>query len=693
MASPGQSGPSVFDILDKLREGVGPWNQWRSQNPNVPLVFLRGTSLPNRDFSNYDFSGADFQGTVMAGARLNGADLKGANLNQATLKGADLSNADLSDTNLQVVSDLRAATLQNANLKGANLQRVDFKDVDLLQADLREADLQGADLSTAKPGLRPWQLAGTDVTDTKLPEALKNLYEKMGSVSDISDSAKKLFLALLAACLYSWLTIGTTKDVDLITNRASSPLPIIQTAIPIVGFYVIAPIILLCVYFYFHFYLQKLWEELAQLPAIFPDGKQLHERADPWLFNDLVRAHFSRLKKDRPLLSYFQQWLSILLAWWLVPVTLFFFWGRYLACHDQRWSTVLAVVFALSVASATQLQRLTKETLRGYERPKFSWGNAVSRSRTYVDLLRALILVAASILISVGAINGDRVWDPHQTNAYRSRRTWIPRFTAMMGYPPFATLAYEDVSTKPADWTDKNEAELDRVKGANLIGRDLRYADAQHAFMINAQLNRANFAGANLTFADLRRASAWVNNLPIDNTPPINFDDATLIRADLRRAYFNQVSMRHAKLFSADLQQAQFINATLEDSNLTEANLEQTNLRGANLRRTNFTDAILNKAELGAADLTGADLSGAEIEYADFRSATGLTVEQIASASAWKMAFLDEDMLTKLGLPRYHNAIVQEFQESGCKDFRAFETKWMRWDKSRPTVKPKLKCK
>jgi hypothetical protein len=99
----------------------------------------------------------------------------------------------------------------------------------------------------------------------------------------------------LAACVYSWLVIGTTTDLALILNTASSPLPIINTPIPIAGFYVVGAALLAAVYCYFHFYLQRLWRTLATLPAIFPDGTALDDRTDPWLLTNLVRADFKRL--------------------------------------------------------------------------------------------------------------------------------------------------------------------------------------------------------------------------------------------------------------------------------------------------------------------------------------------------------------------------------------------------------------
>ena len=63
----------------------------------------------------------------------------------------------------------------------------------------------------------------------------------------------------------------------LLTNSGSSPLPIIQTKVPIAGFYWAAPAILLALYCYLHLYLQRLWEGMANLPAIFLDGRKLDE--------------------------------------------------------------------------------------------------------------------------------------------------------------------------------------------------------------------------------------------------------------------------------------------------------------------------------------------------------------------------------------------------------------------------------
>jgi hypothetical protein len=163
---------------------------------------------------------------------------------------------------------------------------------------LRETDLQNANLENAE-FLLTAECAGANVAGAKPPKPIAE-FEGLKTIAEATSNAQKLFIAMLGGCLYSWLTIGTTKDAALLTNSASSPLPIIGTALPIVGFYLVAPVVLLGLYFYFHWHVQRLWETLADLPAVFPDARSLDKKADPWMLNGLVSDHFRRLRRERP---------------------------------------------------------------------------------------------------------------------------------------------------------------------------------------------------------------------------------------------------------------------------------------------------------------------------------------------------------------------------------------------------------
>lgn len=291
---------------------------------------------------------------------------------------AELVGANLND------GDFEGRNLTNANLQGAELRRANFAGAQLRRTNLREADLQNANLETAN-FLLTAQLAGADVAGAKLPPAIAE-FEGLKTIAEAVSNAQKLFLAMSSGCLYSWLTIATTKDFALITNSASSPLPIIGTALPMVGFYLTAPLVLVAIYFYFHLNMQWLWEALADLPAVFPDGRSLDKRADRWLLNRLVSAHFVRLRSERPALSRVQQWLSIALGWWVVPATLVLFWARFLPVHSW-FGTGLQIFFVAAVLGfGWMCYRLACATLRGTQRKPFRWREALNDPRIYKRL-------------------------------------------------------------------------------------------------------------------------------------------------------------------------------------------------------------------------------------------------------------------------------------------------------------------
>ncbi len=507
--------------------------------------------------------GKEGERASLSGAALNdpplSAVLKGANLQRAVLDGVAFGNSDLTDT----------------NLRGAELRRADFGTATLRRTNLRESDLQNANLHEAQ-SLLSTQLAGADVAGAKLPSAIAD-FEVLKTIAEATSNAQKLFIAILAGCVYSWLTIGTTKDAALIPNSASSPLPVIGTALPIVGFYLVAPVILLALYIYFHLNMQRLWEALADLPAVFPDGRSLDKRADPWLLNGLVGAHFVRLKSDRPALSGLQECLSILLAWWLVPLTLLVFWGHFLKRHDLLGTGIQVTLLIASISFGWMSYRLARATLRGTQRVPYRWKKTLKNAGTYRRIVGAVAMWIIFALVSLGGIFGRPVYTTWNGNP------GVPEMLSLVGFLPFADFDDADVSTKPSDWTGKPD-EYPLVKGAKLADADLRNAYAPFAFLANARLERANLSHAYLLDANLEGATMWQTNL----------EEAELPGADLKRA---------------DLSGANLQRATLERADLKDAHLWSTDLKGVDLTRTSgltknqLADAITDEHTLVPSDL------------------------------------------------------------------------------------------
>lgn len=133
--------------LEILRRGVGAWNRWREENPDIKPYLVM----------------ADLRQAILSGADLNHANLSGAGLQDAMLNDADLSEIDLSG------ADLSGAMLHRATLRRADLSGALLRQASLIEADLTEALLNGADLSRANLGAA--NLSGAELDTTLLVEA------------------------------------------------------------------------------------------------------------------------------------------------------------------------------------------------------------------------------------------------------------------------------------------------------------------------------------------------------------------------------------------------------------------------------------------------------------------------------------------------------------------------------------------
>jgi uncharacterized protein YjbI with pentapeptide repeats len=520
---------------------------------------------------------------------------------RAVLNGADFADADLTD----------------ANFQRAELRRANFGRAVLRRTNLREADLQNAQLEETN-FLLSAQLAGADVAGAKLPEPIAD-FDGLKIIAEATSNAQKLFIAMLGGCLFCWLTTGTTKDAALLTNSASSPLPIIGTSLPIVGFYLVAPILLVALYFYFHLNMQRAWELLADLPSVFPDGRPLDKVADPWLLNGFVRAHLFRLKDERPPLSRMQQWLTILLAWCVVPVTLLIFWGRFLLRHDSFGTALHVWLLAASIGGGWMFYLLARATLRGASRKPFLWAQALNDARTYKRIAGfsgACVLGAIFYLVSAKVIEGVS----HNDGTFSLWR-FAGHGLEEIGFRPFADLGRQDLSSKPSNWTgDVKEYPL--VKSANLPQANMQHANAYLAFLVNADLRKADLSNANLSEANLWNADLSDAKLLNANLSGAHLSKANLTSAHVEGADLSKANLRGADLSKADLSDANLSKADLSDANLSDADLSKAHLPDANLSEANLKGAHLWKAHFEKADLSEADLSKADLEEAYLSGAT-----------------------------------------------------------------------
>src|SRR5882724_7557337 len=260
---------------------------------------------------------------------------------KADLCGANLENADLTGVNLQ------GAFLQRANLRGADLSMANLRHASLVQADLGNANLLGAELRGANlmgatmygvEGLWLGRLGGANLYDAMLPETISSI-DGSKAVWEATRSARWFYFLMLTVCSLCILCVATTSDPRLILDGQTIPIARLGNILPINAFYLIAPILLVVMFVRFQFLLLRVWSSMAALPAVFPDGQTV-EQGGPWYLMGLVRRHFRWLRETKTPVSWLENAIATLLAYWAVPATTVLLWVRYLVRQDMRGTSL-----------------------------------------------------------------------------------------------------------------------------------------------------------------------------------------------------------------------------------------------------------------------------------------------------------------------------------------------------------------
>jgi uncharacterized protein YjbI with pentapeptide repeats len=424
--------------------------------------------------------------------------------------------------------------------------------LDLSGSTFHCVDFSHSDLSKAA-GLSIGSLAGANLDGARVGGLTFDAVLKV--VEDSSKNCRTLLLGTVAASAYVALTLLEMTDANLVLEVGSSPLPMgIGQTVANVDFCYVAPIMLVGLYCYLHLYLQRLWERIRVLPAVLPDGRAIDEAIYPWLLSGTARSHLRGLDRPGPAYATAQTIFSFVLGWLVVPLTLYYMWGRALVRHDARLTSFHVAMLALSAVLAYSFYARAVHTLRWVE-------PAQQRSKRFAPLIRRGAVVVVSI-----AATAFLSWHP-----LHGQPLPIQRAELLPGYRPFP----RNIDARKQD-----------LSGRNLRGLDLRQANLSETVLTGASLIGARLDGANLS-------------------------DAALVRVELAGASLVEANLSRARLDYADLTGSNLTGAILSGADLSSAVLARARLQLAKFDGTTFSETRLTDARLeGAWNLVRAQLSG-----------------------------------------------------------------------------------
>lgn len=417
--------------------------------------------------------------------------------------------------------------VKGADLRNRDLRQVIFDNASLLNTDFRQADLSGAEFRNSI-SLHAARLGRANLNGAVLPHDFK--FDLLQNVQDVSREGGNIHKLVFVTCIFGWIFVISTTTETIILNSDVTQIPAIGIAMPIAGICTYGLLIALSMFIYWHLYVSRLWEFLAQLPAVFPDGTPVHDKIFPWLVNYLPRFQ-NPFMRDQPTgIQFLAQAAIYAVLWFHVPALFLFFWFRYLAAQDPPGTLIQILATTISVNFALWTFIRCKQILSQKTPPR-------------VHLLQGFLalLAPACVMFAIS----QWIWSD-----YKLFEPGVIR----------GDFHGQAISRRPDNWNGM----VDQVTGAILSNHRLDGTNFRKSFLVNADFHESILRGCDFQHANCSGA---------------DFTSADLEGSDLR---------------SCDMSKAELAGANLVNCKLNNANFTQCKMQGAMFDQRSLDSAALS---------------------------------------------------------------------------------------------------
>jgi uncharacterized protein YjbI with pentapeptide repeats len=473
-------------------------------------------------------------------------------------------------------------------------------------------------------------------------EAIKTAVDDAASVSG------GLWLSYVFVLFYLGVAAGAVTHVDLFFANPVR-LPFLGIELPLVAFFIMAPILFLIVHAYM----------LVHLVMLTDKAKFYHDALDAQIkdangeVTEGCKAIQDKLRRQLPSNIFIQflagpidlresgfgrllramAWITVVVA----PVLLLLMVQiQFLPYHSclAVWTQRIALIVDLAL-----VWWLWRRVLSGGE----SDATAPTGSLIAVGLGLLFSFLAITFSCAIATFPGE----------------WQEELLAKWGRPAWAVTAHNMLfSAKPSDVThrrlwfsntlvlpghnvyeDLGIAEPEKAKWRDFVfharGRDLRGAIFSSAILPKIDFYGAQLQGASLDSAQLQGASLDSAALQGASLDSAQLQGVSLSSAALQGASFADAQLQGAWLPGAQLQGVSLKSAQLQGAWLAGAQLQGAWLEGAYLEGASFDGAQLQGAWLGRAHLEGASFADAQLQGVSFLGAT-LKATDLSRAYLWR---------------------------------------------------------
>ncbi len=449
--------------------------------------------------------------------------------------------------------------------------------------------------------------------DTKELDAL------LASLNRSAERLQTLWFTFLTITIYFAITALTTTHRMLLLEEPMT-LPILQMKIPLLPFFVIAPLFYVVIHFYMLMMMVLLArttgpfeEELKKTFPIESERERYRMRGENALFLQLlIGAKTERTGFNGMLLAAIAL-ITLAIAPVIVLVLMQMMFLPYHSLEITWWHRAMVIMDFLLVttlwASYRHNRGVTRLPIFGFFRnDKGDWWKTAS-------LRTVAMVIVAWMTFWEGRWAGEDgpiryLPRPHEALAGNDRYKATAHGT--FGAFPDRLWLVDEIIVGQALLEEKKKEQASRAGSYNFVPthkfdrRDLQAAMLQGSDLRGVALRSAQMQGADLTQAQMQGA---------------NLNLAQMQGADLSRSQMQGADLTQAHMQGADLSGSQMQGANLNLAQMQGANHSGAHMQGANLSRAQMQGADLTQAQMQGANLAEAQMQGANLNLAEMQGA------------------------------------------------------------------------
>ncbi len=469
-----------------------------------------------------------------------------------------------------------------------------------------------------------------------------DLVQLKTALDDCSDKNRNFMIAFLVLALFFLITVLNTTDRDLFLPNSLLQLPFVGIDISLLGFYLLAPVLLVAFHYNLLFNLLEHSRTLKEW-LDHPDNNRtanfnllhafvLNTRAK---YDNYETVDNNKLQKRSinyhllniiiiGLMSVFPLYLLVLILWKF---------ASYQSYAITLWHTLwIGICLFLHIVYWLRIQypRLLNSEYDSFRKLLINLKDCRIES-FYLAVAVALVTIR---ILGLSSTHFSSVIQPLMSS---SPVKWAVPHIDVSGNE-FRSLSQQAMNRSSLRREEANQKELEAselnskpskpltLKAAavqaweqqcqdksaymstELVGRSLRLANLSRVILCNVNLTDADLRGANLNNAIIAGtlANADLSGLSMQNTKiqrGTQMTAVTLNDADLTFAVLNEVNLilakaKNVRFFATQLTDASMVQSDLSSARFTRTQLLRTNLRGANLLDTTFEHTELTGTDL-----------------------------------------------------------------------------------------------